>query len=148
MGRLFTEIADIEEIINTSSVCRLGLCEGTQPYVVPLNFAYHEGSLYFHSRRTGKKLDILRTNRSVCVEFDLPGTFEDNENPCRAGFEYSSVIGFGTASFVEGSEEKNRALALITEKYTGRSHTFSQDEIDTVAVVKIEFSELTGKVSD
>lgn len=148
MKRKFTDKEEIERIINRSSVCRLGLSDGGRPYVVPLNFAYTNSTLYFHSAPAGKKLDIIRQNPEVCVEFDIPGGFRDNPDPCKAGFSYESVIGFGLAVFVEDLEEKNRALLLITEKYSRRSYSFSGEEMVSVVVLKVDFRELTGKASD
>ncbi|PID57865.1 hypothetical protein CSB45_06515 [candidate division KSB3 bacterium] len=65
------DIQQIEAIITASTVCRLGLCLHGRPYVVPLNFGYNDRTIYLHSAQKGKKLDILRQNPRVCVEFDL-----------------------------------------------------------------------------
>jgi len=50
------DIAAIEDILSKASVCRLGLCENNQPYVVPLCFGYKDNALYFHCAMEGKKL--------------------------------------------------------------------------------------------
>ena len=61
----------IESIIRRASVCRVGMSADGQPYVVPVCFGYDDGTLYFHSSTTGRKLDVLRKNNAVCVEFDV-----------------------------------------------------------------------------
>ena len=64
-----TDTAIIEEILSKATVCRLGLCEENQPYVVPLCFGYEDNALYFHCANHGKKLVILRKNNNVCFSF-------------------------------------------------------------------------------
>jgi nitroimidazol reductase NimA-like FMN-containing flavoprotein (pyridoxamine 5'-phosphate oxidase superfamily) len=53
-----TAKTEIESIIQQSMVCRLAMSEGQIPYIVPLCFGYRNDTLYFHSAKEGKKLDI------------------------------------------------------------------------------------------
>ena len=48
---------------------RLACARGMQPYVVPINFAYHDNRLYSFSV-PGQKIDWMRANPLVCVEAD------------------------------------------------------------------------------
>lgn len=68
MRRKEREICDPEEmesIISRACVCRLAMCEGYAPYVVPLCFGYEGEYLYFHSATEGRKLEILKKNPRV-----------------------------------------------------------------------------------
>ena len=56
------EKSEIEAVISKASVCRLGMAEEGMPYVVPLCFGYENNTLYFHSAKEGKKVDILKKN--------------------------------------------------------------------------------------
>jgi nitroimidazol reductase NimA-like FMN-containing flavoprotein (pyridoxamine 5'-phosphate oxidase superfamily) len=118
-----------------------------QPYVVPLCFAYSDNTLYFHSAREGLKLDILQQNPNVCVEFDIDQEIIQGDKPCKWGMQYRSVIGFGQASFVAAPEEKHRALVAIMQHYSGRSYEFTQAEIDSITILKVEIQSMTGKSS-
>ena len=55
-SRTITQQAEIEQVINSVDVCHIGMVnlEGN-PYVLPFNFGYEEGVLYFHSGPEGKK---------------------------------------------------------------------------------------------
>lgn len=141
----FSDKEKIEGIIHRSMVCRLGLSDKGKPYIVPLNFAYANNSLYFHSAPRGRKLDIIRENPQVCVEFDIPGAFIDHENPCKAGFSYESVILHGTARIVDEVDKKKQALSLLTQRYTGRQTSFSGKEAETVAIIEVPVEQATGK---
>lgn len=150
MRRKENEIQDpsrIQSLIDRARVLRLGLTGMEGPYIVPMNFAYEDGVFYLHSAPEGKKIDMLRADPRVCLEIDEPGVYEDADDPCEAGFSYASVIAFGKAELIVNWSEKSRALSLITRKYSGREHVFSETECRGVAVIKAECSEITGKES-
>lgn len=80
--REITDISVMESIIRDSSVCRMGLCDGDRPYVVPMNFGYRDGKVYMHSALEGKKLDIIRKNPDVCLEFETDLEIVRAEEAC------------------------------------------------------------------
>jgi hypothetical protein len=57
--------AELERV----SVGRLGCARDDQPYVIPMRFSYDGAHLYGFST-LGKKIDWMRSNPLVCVEFD------------------------------------------------------------------------------
>ena len=104
MRRNDKEISDrdkIDGIIARCKVCRIALCENGQAYVLPLNFGYDGKNLYFHSATVGKKIDILKNNNRVGFEFDILHEIVTSENPCEWGSKYESVVGTGTAKFID-----------------------------------------------
>jgi uncharacterized protein len=149
MRRLDRHVQDVQviaDIIRRSLVCRLGLTDGDQPYVVPLCFGFQDQILYFHCAFEGYKLDILHKNNKVCVEFDVDQELIPGDKACGWSMHYSSVIGFGRASIIEASEEKRLALNVIMDHYGKGPWFFSETELRNVTIVKIRISELTCKV--
>jgi len=136
----------IESIIQRASVCRIGMCDGGRPYVVPVCFGYRDNVLYFHSGPTGRKLDLLRRNDAVCIEFDIDHQIVRDEDPCEWSMKYRSVIGFGQASFIEDAKEKKKALDIIIEHYDGQGE-YSDGVLRSTTVVKIDVESFTAKVS-
>ena len=150
MRRKEKQITDrtvIESIIRRSSVCRLALSEDNRPYIVPLCFGYKDHTLYFHSAREGKKLDILRKNNNVCFELDIDYEIVEAENACEWGIKYRSVVGFGRASFLEDPESKRRAYDIIMQHYAGRSFVYAEAALKNTAIIKVEIERMTGKHS-
>ncbi|MDY6789928.1 MAG: pyridoxamine 5'-phosphate oxidase family protein [Thermodesulfobacteriota bacterium] len=150
MRRSEKEITDqstIEAIIHASLVCRLALSDGNQPYIVPLCFGYRNQTLYFHSAREGKKIDLLKKNNRTCFEFDVNSEIIEADKPCKWGMKYQSVIGFGKAIFVENVEEKQKGLNIIMNHYSNRTWPFAEKAIEKIAVIKIEIEKMTGKYS-
>ncbi len=147
--REITGLAEIMEILSRCQVCRLGMCQKGMPYVVPLNFGVErEGErlvLYFHGAREGKKLDIIRENPQVCVEFDGEHRLLEGETACAHSFAYESVIGFGKAEILESHEEKAQGLAVILRSLTGKEFTFTPEQTQSVAVLRVALEEVAGK---
>lgn len=148
MRRCKDEIKDrkaIDTIIRQCRVCRLGLSDGEEPYIVPLCFGYDGKALYFHSAPEGRKIDILRKNNRVCFEFDIPGEMKEAKQGCKWGITYRSVIGFGTAEIVDDQGAKRKALDILMAQYSDKEYTFPDDVITKTAVIKVVIVCVTGK---
>ena len=149
MRRSEREIKDlegIEGIIRKALVCRLGLAADNRPYVVPLCFGYRDHTLYVHSAPEGRKVEIVRENPHVCVEFDVDQEVLRGREPCSWGMRYRSAIAFGSASVVEDPAEKRRALDLIMEHYGGGAPSgYPEGLVEKILIIKIELEQMTGK---
>ena len=118
--------------------------ENGYPYGVPVNYAYHQDSIYFHCAKTGHKLDAIKLSEKVsfCVVTDTELIPEDFST------KYKSVIAFGNAKEIDG-DEKKRALFRLVEKYSptfkdeGREYV-DKEESGTI-IVKISIDHVTGK---
>jgi len=77
----------IKAVIEKSVVCRLGMCEGNRPYVVPLCFGFRNNCLYFHCAKEGKKIEILKSNNNVCFEFDVDQKVVTSDDACTFWYE-------------------------------------------------------------
>ncbi len=142
-----SDIAVIDDILSKATVCRLGLCDGGWPYVVPLCFGYEDNALYFHCAMEGKKLEMLRKNENVCFEVDIERELIKGEAACEWGMKYKSVIGFGKAVFVEDAESKRKALDIIMQNYSEGAFEYSEEAVKKTVVIKVEIESMTGKQS-
>lgn len=153
MRRKDREVSDIagkEEIIKMCKTCYTAMVDGNNPYVIPLSFGYEiEGevlTLYFHSAKEGKKLDILHQNSSVCFTMALEGeAINAEKTPCKSGYYYSSIVGKGNVEFVNDSEEKCKALTLLMKHQANLDITFQPAQAESVCVFKVVTAEFSGK---
>ncbi len=148
--REITDVKMLNEIIQASDCCRIGMQDGEGVYIVPLNFGYQsvagQNTFYFHSAKEGKKLDLLKQHSLVGFELDTGHSVVRGEKACDFTFLYRSVIGTGSVAEVTDHAEKNIALAAIVEHYGGSSTAaFSQRELDNVTVLKLTVEQMTGK---
>ena len=153
MRRKDREIKDrngIEEIILQCKTCHLAMADNGMPYVVPMNFGYRflndeTLELFFHSAHEGKKIEILNRNKKVCFEMAFEGEPVFPDVPCRSGYYFSSVIGYGEVSFLQDIAEKREALSVLFKHQTGRDAAFTDKEAGSVCVFKIISTDFTGK---
>ena len=147
MRKIIEDRETIEAIIRSASVCRIGLSDDGQPYVVPVCFGYEDGTLYFHSAPRGRKLDVLRKNDAVCCEFEVDQEIVRAKDACEWSVRYRSVIAFGRASIVQDPGEKAQALDVIVAHYGGQPQAYPEATLGRTAVVKVRIESMTGKVS-
>ena len=144
-----TDENQIRHILDTAKVLHLGLAVNNEPYVVSMNYGYamEEGKLvlYLHSAVQGKKLDMMRENPRVFFELDCDLAPFEGEKPCQYGLVYSSVMGRGTASIVEDTAEKIKAMALLMKTQTQKDFEFNDRLVSIVAVIRIDVEEYTAK---
>jgi nitroimidazol reductase NimA-like FMN-containing flavoprotein (pyridoxamine 5'-phosphate oxidase superfamily) len=147
--KLVTDIDALHRVIRKAHVCRLALVDNDRPYVVPMNFGFDGAFVYLHAAKEGRKIDILRNNNRVCVEFEQDVALVPGKKPCDYGFRYFTVICHGYAEFVDVLEEKRWALEHIIRHYEPewQRQDFKEWEVASIVIIKITIDEITGKVS-
>lgn len=138
----------IDEIINKAEICRIAVCDGDIPYIVPANYGYDGKNIYIHSAKAGRKVEVLKKNNNVCFEVDVDQKLIRDETACKWTIEFRSVIGFGKAYFVEDTDEKTAALDLLMKHYEPeKKFTYNDKMVKDVGIIRIELDEVTGKYS-
>ena len=140
-----TDIDEIEGIIKKALICRLGLVDNDEPYIIPVCFGYERGALYFHGSLKGRKVELIKKNNKVCFEMDIDAELEKSEDPCKWAMKGKSVVGVGRASILEDDGEKSHALRLIMGHYSEGDFSFPKPALDSVSVVRVDISSITGK---
>ncbi|MCX6345280.1 MAG: pyridoxamine 5'-phosphate oxidase family protein [Armatimonadetes bacterium] len=141
------DLASMESIIQRAEVCHLALCKNNEPYIVPCCFGYEDNTVYVHGARDGTKLDMIKANNRVCVEFETDVNLIQAEVGCKWGMSYRSVIGFGHAFIVDDIGSKHKACDLIMRHYADGKYEYSDQALDSIIVIRIELNRITGKKS-
>jgi hypothetical protein len=144
-----SDIDVLHSVINNATVCRIGLVKDDRPYVIPLNFGFDGRYIYFHSATSGEKVEILKTNKHICVEFEQNISIIENEKPCDWGARYLTVVVHGTAELVSNPIEKRYGLVQLLTHYkaVGDQYIFSDEELKPVLIYKVIVEKMIGKVS-
>jgi nitroimidazol reductase NimA-like FMN-containing flavoprotein (pyridoxamine 5'-phosphate oxidase superfamily) len=138
----------IESILQEADHCVVALSDNNSPYIVPMNFGYKNQTLYLHSSKEGKKIEILKVNNRVSFGVGMNIELVKDQKPCNWGMKYKSVVGKGYAYFIEVSEKKKEALDIIVAKYSKNTNfEYSETSLNNLAVIRVEVKELTGKIS-
>jgi nitroimidazol reductase NimA-like FMN-containing flavoprotein (pyridoxamine 5'-phosphate oxidase superfamily) len=100
----YLDSAEIEQLLHTARVGRLGCVVDGDPYVVPINYEFRDGAVYGHSL-PGLKISALRENPRACVQVDQIET----------DLRWRSVLAFG--NFEELKDQRQEALTRLMAKY-------------------------------
>ena len=139
---------DMELLLERRPVGRLAVTTTEGPYIVPVNFVFVEGNLYFHSGPAGRKMEALRADPRVCFLVDETGPQVLWKQGCGISQIYRSVVCFGKAEFVEGLGEKKEVLEKMVQKYVPSRYSLpplKDENIRKTAVVKIVIEAMSGK---
>ena len=95
----------IDRLLCSEMIGRVGCCADGKVYVVPVTYAYDGKFIYAHSGE-GRKIEMMRRNSAVCFEI---------ENVMNMA-HWQSVIVQGTFEELVG-EEASQAMALLMERF-------------------------------
>lgn len=143
------ETGEIKKILDLCKTACVSMVDGDAPYAVPLSYGYDldDGRLvlYFHCAKQGRKIEILKKHPEVCFAIFNEGEPVHTDTPCNSGTYFSSVIGNGTAEFIENADEQRYALRVLFAHQTGDAVEFTEQQAAAVAVFKIVSHDFTGK---
>lgn len=126
MRRKHCEVTDpneIQRILASTTIGRMATTGADgYPYITPVNFVFHEGSVYFHCAPAGEKLDNIARDPKVCFEVDVPlayldASFDPERNACDVHQLYHCVIIRGEARLVPNGPLKVAALNALAAKH-------------------------------
>ena len=133
-----------------NSVVTIAMSRNDEPYLVSVNYAYDPKakSIFFHSAKSGKKLDYLEANPTIwCQVMEDMGYIED-----KCDYAYRTVQFLGNAEEVDNGDEKKAALALLIDQFACdtermRTRLLKKGRLDRVRVFKIKILRMTCKES-
>ena len=139
---------EMELLLERMSVGRLAVTTEDGPYIIPVNYLFLEGSIYFHSGLSGRKMEALQIDSRVCFLVDEVGPQVLWNQGCGISQIYRSVMCFGKAVFVEDPLEKRRMLERMVQKYVPSGYHLSpmiDQNVKKTAVVRVVIESMTGK---
>ena len=147
--REITDPAQILDILNKTKIVHIGLVDGDEPYVIPMNYGFtmEEGklTLYLHGAKRGRKLDVIRANPKVFFSLECDVQPFEGDVACRYGTAYASLMGRGTAEILEDVEEKKAGLSQLMKSQTGLDFSFDEKMVGIVSVIRINVTDYTAK---
>ena len=125
------------QLLSASRVGRLGCVDNGEPYVVPINHYFEDGSIYSHSQ-PGRKIDILRSNPRACLQVDY---VEDD-------FNWRSAIAYGDFEEILEPSERRTVLKKLLLRFpllTPVESIMAQDASAPDSVVfRLRVNRITG----
>lgn len=107
--REVVEVEFIEEMLKMFHHVNVGINgDDGYPYVVPLNYGFEINAdkliVYTHFMKRGLKVDLIKKDPRVCLEFSAFNDFPDRKYKGHY-HDYRSVIAKGTMKLVDGNQD-------------------------------------------
>ena len=135
------------ETLKSMDIIRLGLVDKGTAYIVPVNFAYHNNAIYFHTGIDGRKIPLLKTAEKISFQADKFDSLKTHNIACGHSSYFHSVHGEGVPVFLETKEDKYFGLDLLMEKYTGKKWGDFPDKILNITnVIRIDITKLEAVI--
>jgi len=97
---------EIQQLLMSAGVGRLGCVANGDPYVVPINYEFRDGAIYCHSL-PGLKISALRENPRACVQVDQ----------IESDLRWRSALAFGNYEELTDETQRREALTRLMGKY-------------------------------
>jgi nitroimidazol reductase NimA-like FMN-containing flavoprotein (pyridoxamine 5'-phosphate oxidase superfamily) len=123
---------EVGELLKSGRICRMAFNDSPWPYIIPLDYVYVNGKMYFHFADYGKKVELFKKDPHVGVEVDR---FNADIT------EYESVTLMGTLARVTDPGEKKTATGALLETIGARGekgnvaarHGYERLDPDTIS---------------
>jgi len=92
---------EMVEFLSEEIFGHLGLSDGEDVYVVPINHTYSDGEILMHCALEGRKLDMIRASSAACFEVSRMIGVPVPHGPESCDEPFKSVICRGTARVVD-----------------------------------------------
>jgi nitroimidazol reductase NimA-like FMN-containing flavoprotein (pyridoxamine 5'-phosphate oxidase superfamily) len=145
------DIQVIEDIIAKADVIRIGLLDGSEPYIVPLNFGYQAPYFYMHCANKGRKIEIIKKNPFACFEIDTDHNLVTDKLACGWSMQFKSVMGTGTMEILTNENEKIDGLTILMNQYhpKGLSKPYDFTKlIGRTTVLRLRVEKISCKVNN
>lgn len=106
----------IDAILDEALVAHLGFVADGQPYVIPTLHARVGDEVLIHGSAASRMVTLLGAGMPACLTVTLIDGLVLARSAFHHSMNYRSVVVLGTARFVEGPDERERALQAFTDK--------------------------------
>ena len=127
---------ETREMFGHARTGRLGCVVEGGPYVVPVNYVFHDGDIYIHSLG-GRKINALRANPRAC--FQIEDVKDD--------LHWKSAIAYGLYEEITDDAERRWAARRLLSRFPQLTPVESvpvHDGQSSVIIFRIRVTGMTG----
>ena len=145
------ETETVHRILDAGIVAHVAFIQDGAPVVVPMIYGREGNTIYLHGARKARVIRLLEQTDQACLNVTLLDGIVLARSSFNSSMNYRSVTVFGTPTLVEGSENKLRAMNLISEhSMPGRWDELrdSHDrEVKMTGVIALQIKSASAKIS-
>jgi nitroimidazol reductase NimA-like FMN-containing flavoprotein (pyridoxamine 5'-phosphate oxidase superfamily) len=143
----------IRAFLRVAKVGHIASAQDGQPFINPTTFWFDEEKyqIVFHSNLAGRLRSNIENNTKVCFEASELGKMLPANVALEFSLQFRSVIVFGTARLITGSEEARRVLYGLIHKYFpamrpgNEFREITEKELKRTCVYAIQIESWSGK---
>lgn len=143
-----TDEVTIEAVAGSCRVCYLSMIDDEGlPYLVPMNYVWHDGVFYLHSGVEGTKVDILRKRPYVCLALHRGEELicQHPDVACSYSMVSTSIICRGKVQEMADFDDKQRCLDIFMSHYVERKFKYSAPAVQNVIIWRLVPEQISCK---
>lgn|SRR5574341_160439 len=130
--------AEMHELLERQNFGHLGCAREGRPYVVPMNYAFDGGRLFFFTTQ-GMKTQFMEANPEVCLQVE-----EVNDSS-----DWRSVMVIGRAERLTQTEDVQHAMQNILQRNPSLTPAISATSVDAWGrAVDVALYRITPEIID
>jgi nitroimidazol reductase NimA-like FMN-containing flavoprotein (pyridoxamine 5'-phosphate oxidase superfamily) len=141
----------VHGVLDAGLVASAGFVQDGGPVVVPMIFGREGETLFLHGARKARIIRLLEQTEQVCINVTLLDGIVFVRSTFNSSMNYRSATVFGKPRLVDGSDEKLRAIRVISEHtMPGRwaevrdSH---EREVKMTGVIAVDIDTASAKIA-
>jgi len=140
----------VNGILDEGFLCHVGFVADGHPFVIPTSYGRDGDVLYIHGSAASRMLRNLDQGIPVCITVTLLDGLVLARSVFNHSMNYRSVVILGTATLVDDSEEKLKALKVLSEHIIPHrwddSRQPNEKELKATSVLRMPIGEFSAKV--
>jgi len=128
--------ADSWQVLQAGKTGHLACVDGSEPYVVPINYLVDENCIYSHSL-PGRKISAMRAHPRACLQV----------SQIKDDFHWRSVIAFGSFEEIRDEAERRTVLRSLLDRFPKLTPVESQLAADVELLPVIAFRLRVDQIS-
>ena len=142
----------VHRILDAALVAHVAFVQDGSPVVVPMIYGRDGDAVYLHGARKARIIRMLEQTDEACVNVTLLDGIVLARSAFNSSMNYRSVSVFGKPVLLEGSDDKLRAMRIISEHLMpGRWDELRAPhdrEVKMTGVIAMEISAASAKITD
>ena len=141
----------VYQVLDAGLVAHVAFVQDEAPVVVPMIYGRVGGKIYLHGARKARVIKLLAKTTQACLNVTLLDGIVLARSAFNSSMQYRSVTVFGSPHIVMDSDEKLRAMRVISEhSMPGRwdelrdSH---EREVKMTGVIQLDIETASAKIS-
>jgi nitroimidazol reductase NimA-like FMN-containing flavoprotein (pyridoxamine 5'-phosphate oxidase superfamily) len=138
--------------LDAGLVAQVGFVQDGAPVVVPMIYGRDGDTVLLHGARKARVIRLLKETNKACLNVTLLDGLVLARSAFNSSMEYRSVTVFGKPRLIEGTDEKLRAMRIISEHtMPGRWDELREPhdrEVKMTGVIALEIETASAKIAN